>query len=81
MYEIYCIYDITYLHKILNSIVLFFNSPVSKAVYSICSLLYVISLSIKGISKGEVTLKITNTNIFNNEEYNCGETGFLAVIK
>lgn len=53
MYEIYCIYDITYLHKILNSIVLFFNSPVSKAVYAICSLLYVISLSIKGISKGE----------------------------
>jgi len=37
-------------------------------------------LHVKGINKGEVTLKITNTNTYNNKEYNCGETSFLAVI-
>ena len=37
-------------------------------------------LYVKGIARGEVTLKITNINIYNNKEYNCGETTFLAVI-
>ena len=37
-------------------------------------------LYVKGNSKGEVTLKITNTNTYNNKEYDCGETSFLAVI-
>ena len=37
-------------------------------------------LYVTGINKGEVTLKITNTNTYNNKEYNCGETTFLAVI-
>lgn len=37
-------------------------------------------LYVKGITRGEVTLKITNTNTYNNKEYNCGETTFLAVI-
>lgn len=35
---------------------------------------------VKGINKGEVTLKITNTTTYNNKDYNCGETIFLAVI-
>lgn len=38
-------------------------------------------LYVKGISKGEVNLTITNTNTYNNKEYDCGETGFLAVIR
>ena len=37
-------------------------------------------LYVKGITRGEVTLKITNTTTYNNKEYNCGETTFLAVI-
>ena len=37
-------------------------------------------LYVKGISRGEATLKITNTNTYNDKEYSCGETTFLAVI-
>ena len=37
-------------------------------------------LYVTGINKGEITLKITNTNRYNNKEYECGKTTFLAVI-